>query len=231
MGLFQLKKKSTFKTGMLRQFKHTLFLALSIFLCLNVSAGGILFSIEKLGVDTELVDSWKRLDELGADDVIKQNPGALDAHSIFTRKRAGETIDVPEPSSYLSQEYITNHLAKFDDGAVRFTSREAFEKYGTLGPDGGFALPKSELDRLLTETGGDLRQIESKLGLDNGYLGGDDTMIVLIERSDIDGLRMPSGNEGGANEFWIPGGKTSGGVSEGVMDFSGKPAFQEIEFK
>ena len=29
---------------------------------------------------------------------------------------------------------------------------------------------------------------------------------------------MPSGNEGGANDFWVPGGKTSGGVPEAVID-------------
>ena len=54
---------------MLRQLKHTIFLALSIFLCLNVSANENLFSIEKLGIDTELVDSWRLLDEIGIDDL------------------------------------------------------------------------------------------------------------------------------------------------------------------
>lgn len=29
---------------------------------------------------------------------------------------------------------------------------------------------------------------------------------------------MPSGNEPGANEFWEPGGVTSGGVKEAVID-------------
>ena len=34
-------------------------------------------------------------------------------------------------------------------------------------------------------------------------------------------LRRTGGNEGGViDEFWIPGGKTSGGVSEGVVDLS-----------
>jgi len=29
---------------------------------------------------------------------------------------------------------------------------------------------------------------------------------------------MPSGNEAGANEFWIPGGKTSGRILEATVD-------------
>ena len=168
-------------------------------------------------------DAWRKMDKLGADEALRRNPGAVDA---LAKKDAGEVV--PAPSTYLDAEYIANHLARFDEGAVRFTSRKAFNKYGTLGPDGGFTLPKSELDRLLNETGGNLRKVEEKLGLDYGYLDGDDTMIVLIEKQDLNGLRMPSGNEGGANSFWLPGGKTSGGVPEAVMDFSGKPSFSEI---
>lgn len=31
-------------------------------------------------------------------------------------------------------------------------------------------------------------------------------------------LRIPSGNEAGANSHWIPGGKTDGGVPEAITD-------------
>ena len=31
-------------------------------------------------------------------------------------------------------------------------------------------------------------------------------------------IRMPSGNEAGANSHWIPGGKTDGEVSEAITD-------------
>jgi hypothetical protein len=34
-------------------------------------------------------------------------------------------------------------------------------------------------------------------------------------------LRIPSGNEAGANEFWIPGGKLPDGNSEAVIDAAG----------
>ncbi|MBD8513419.1 hypothetical protein IFO68_12135 [Photobacterium sp. CAU 1568] len=137
----------------------------------------------------------------------------------------------PEPSSYLSQQQIDAHLSKFNEGAVRFTSRSATKKYGSLGPDGGFVLPKSEFDRVLSESKGDLRIVEKKLGLDMGYLGDSDTMAVFIKPEEMKNIRMPSGNEGGANGQWVPGGYTSGGVPEAVMDFSHKPPVEEINLK
>jgi hypothetical protein len=34
-------------------------------------------------------------------------------------------------------------------------------------------------------------------------------------------FNAPSGKEGGViDKFWIPGGKTSGGISEGIIDLS-----------
>lgn len=137
----------------------------------------------------------------------------------------------PQPNVYLKSQYIEQHLAKFDEGAVRFTSRSSLTSYGTLGPDGGFVLPKKEFDSILQETGGNLAAIERKLGFDTGYLASDDLLIAIIEKDDIVNLRLASGNEGGANKFWIPGGYTSGDVSEAIMDFSGKPKFSEITIK
>jgi len=43
-----------------------------------------------------------------------------------------------------------------------------------------------------------------------------DIAVQLV--ADPSGLRMPSGNEFGANEKWIPGGKTSGGILEATVD-------------
>ena len=36
----------------------------------------------------------------------------------------------PDPSEYLSQGYIHNHLEKFADGATRFMPESNLEKYG-----------------------------------------------------------------------------------------------------
>jgi len=55
-------------------------------------------------------------------------------------------------------------------------------------------------------------------------------MAAYIKPENMDKLRIPSGNEGGANGQWIPGGYTSGGVPEAVLDLSETP-FTEIPFK
>lgn len=39
----------------------------------------------------------------------------------------------------------------------------------------------------------------------------------MLETDNLN-IRMPSGNETGANNLWIPGGKTSGGVPEAITD-------------
>lgn len=41
--------------------------------------------------------------------------------------------------------------------------------------------------------------------------------IDIIDLSQLN-LRIPSGNELGVNEFWIPGGFTSGGIPEAIVD-------------
>lgn len=72
------------------------------------------------------------------------------------------------------------------------------------------------------------RWSSKKLGLSAGYLRDADTMIVKIDKADFHDLKLPSGNERGANEFWVPGGVTSGGVSEATLDFPKGTPFQEI---
>lgn len=126
----------------------------------------------------------------------------------------------PPPSTYMSDAEIAAHLKPFEQsGAVRFTSRSGVDKYGTLGPaNGTFTIPRSELDRVLKETGGDLAQVEQKLGLDAGTLSNGDTLIAYIKPGDLNNLRVPSGNEAGANTYWVPGGRTSGGVPEATVD-------------
>ncbi|HNG61917.1 MAG TPA: hypothetical protein PKZ52_19005, partial [Cellvibrionaceae bacterium] len=136
----------------------------------------------------------------------------------------------PDPSEYLSADYIAHHLAEFDNGAVRFTSRAAVEKYGTAGNNEAFILPKDQFVKMINESNGDLRIVEEKLALSKGYLGDKDTMIVEIKPADLKGLKMPSGNEKGANPLWVPGGRTGGGVSEAVVDLTKTP-FTEIILK
>lgn len=126
----------------------------------------------------------------------------------------------PDPSVYLSQAEIDAHLSLFNRGAVRVTPTVSISKYGTAGPDGAFVIPKSELARIMQETGGDAAKIERALGLNAGDLTSGQVSILEIAPERFVNLRVPSGNEGGANANWLPGGYTSGGVPEAVMDLS-----------
>ncbi|WP_404401314.1 hypothetical protein [Pelagibacterium halotolerans] len=90
-------------------------------------------------------------------------------------------------------------------------------------------MPKSEFDRIVAEADGNLRVVEQRLGLDAGYLSSGDTMAVHIQRQHMPDLHVPSGNEGGANSQWLPGGHTSGGVPEAVVDLTKAP-FTEIQY-
>jgi hypothetical protein len=41
---------------------------------------------------------------------------------------------------------------------------------------------------------------------------------VRVDIPEPKGLRLSSGNELGANEYWVPGGRTSGGIREATID-------------
>lgn len=64
-----------------------------------------------------------------------------------------------------------------------------------------------------------MERYEKSLGFDEEYIA-DGSGLVRIDIDNLDGLnlRMPSGNEAGANNHWIPGGKTDGGISEAISD-------------
>lgn len=134
----------------------------------------------------------------------------------------------PDPSTYMSEAQIAAHLARFDEGAVRFTSRSAFEARGTIGPTPGFVMPKRDFDALVTETGGDLRAIETRLALAPGTLSGEDVLIAYIRPENLRNLQVPSGNELGANDMWLPGGVTAGGIAEAGVGLPRGTEFEEI---
>lgn len=142
----------------------------------------------------------------------------------LTAERRDEIIAMPkgtrpDPSEYLSPKYIDSHLQKFSDGATRFMPESNLEKYGIAQRDGtSFVMPSHEADAMKAATGGDLREMENELGLPRGFL--DSNKIVRIDISDPEdfNLRIPSGNEAGANEQWNPGGILPNGASEAVID-------------
>ena len=178
-------------------------------------------SLNKFLKQPELLDAWKKMDELGADDAIRRNPGAVEALAKPNGSR-------PKPEDYLDADYIQTHLSKFDDGVGRVSTRANFEKYGTLGGDNAFVLPEGELRKILDETGGNVREIEKRLGMNPGDLG-ENPVFGVFERESLGELKMPTGNGPGANDNWIPGGKTSGGTSEATVNLIGNSSFVIIK--
>lgn len=137
----------------------------------------------------------------------------------------------PAVSTYMSAAQQARHLANFDGGIVRVTSRTAVGTHGTLGPPGGFVTSVRDFRAIMAEAKGDLGVVERRLGLDRGTLGKNDTLIAVIDRADAPSLRLPTGNEGGANTRWTPGGYTSQNTVEAVMDFKRGLAYNEIKLK
>lgn len=131
----------------------------------------------------------------------------------------------PAPGEYLSPSYISGHLAQFENGATRFMTESNLNKYGIGQRDGtSFVMPRHEADRLLASTAGDPRALEQALGLPEGFLDSNTLVRVDIPKPQELNLRVPSGNEAGANDLWIPGGRLPNGNSEAVIDVAGIPA-------
>ena len=127
----------------------------------------------------------------------------------------------PEPSEYLSEPYINSHLNKFDEGGGYITSKDVLDRFGrdTLGrPDGQFIMPKAELDALIKRANGDISVIEKELGIPAGAWKGKEIVRIDVPNAKNSNLRMPSGNEAGANELWLPGGKLPTGKSEAIIN-------------
>lgn len=130
----------------------------------------------------------------------------------------------PDPTEYLSPEFIQNHLSQFRDGAAKFMPEENFEQYGIGQVDGtSFVLTKHEADQLIRATNGDMRAMEHALGLPEGYLEENALVRIDIPGPENYNLRVPSGNEAGANAQWLPGGYLPDGLREAVIDGASVP--------
>ena len=102
--------------------------------------------------------------------------------------------------------------------------QENFDKYGLAQRDGtSFVMASSEIDKLMEATKGDPRAMERALGWPEGYLDKHTVLRIDIPEPQTYNLRIPSGNEAGANSLWLPGGLLPDGLSEAVIDGSEIP--------
>ncbi|SHF79054.1 filamentous hemagglutinin, partial [Vibrio gazogenes DSM 21264] len=161
------------------------------------------------------------VDPLGLSQCLGSCPGS----SVpLTQEKIDEIRSIPhgsrpDPSKYLSKDHIESHLAQFDNGASRFMTETNLQKYGIGQRDGtSFVMTNQEATSLLNSTKGSASAMEKALGLPNGFLDGNQLVRVDIPKPRELNLRMPSGNEAGANSQWIPGGRLPDGNLEAVID-------------
>jgi hypothetical protein len=139
----------------------------------------------------------------------------------------------PDPSTYLQAPYITYQLALFKNGASYLVTKKALDDFGRelLGyPDNTqFVMSKQGMDAMLLKTAKNVAAIEVELGIPtNSWQGKPLVRIDIPDPVELH-VRLPSGNEMGANNLWLPGGKLPTGYSEAVVDRIPKGKYTETD--
>lgn len=128
----------------------------------------------------------------------------------------------PAPETYLKRRYIRRHLKNFKTGASCIVSKEFLELHhgDSIGKadNSQFIMMRSEMDSVLIKSHGDLSRIEHELGIPVGAWKHRRLVRIDIPKPKRLRLRMPSGNEIGANALWLPGGFLPTGYREAVID-------------
>lgn len=169
---------------------------------------------------------------LPADPAAQSQAGALvlsaETSAAILAKPKGHR---PDPAIYMSPQAIDAHLAAFKAGASFLIPKAMLDKYGRdpLGyPDNTqFVMPSTQMDALLARASGDFAVIERELGLPPGAWAGQQIVRISIPDPAALNLRIPSGNEMGANTLWLPGGRLPNGLLEGVVNRLRPANYQE----
>lgn len=132
------------------------------------------------------------------------------------------------PNAYLDESYISGQFEEFSGKASYLLPGEFFDLYvnpditdkENLGYSGAlYVSSPAEIDRILQEANGDISKVEIALGIQPGkWQGLDGIWRVDIIKPESKGMRFSVGNEKSANPYWTPGGVTSGGTKEMVLD-------------
>ena len=131
----------------------------------------------------------------------------------------------PDPATYLDRKYMKRHFNQFCDGVSFVMGLDNYVMYvlarKSIGREDNscFVMPKSVCDEIAKAGKGKISVYEQALGFEPGYFQGHGGLVRIdvIDVADLH-IRIPSGNEAGANSWWVPGGYTSGGVPEAVSD-------------
>ena len=178
------------------------------------------------------------ISKINNDELIRKYKNRLIDESSNIKKKGGlsdkkvqEILNVPKgsrpnTSEYLSKEYINIHIQKFDNGYSYLLTKNQYKMYvykkEYLGiPSDGtlFVAPTGSIDELCDLAKNNYAVFESILGFEPGYYSNGNGLIRIDIKADIRfNVRIPTGNEAGVNNYWIPGGFTSGGMPEAITD-------------
>ena len=159
---------------------------------------------------------------------ISFNYGNKNNIPFINGKTAGELKRTPkysrpkQPETYLSSIYISNHLKLFENEGGAFIAVKTWLETGKYSefPLKKYVMLNSDMKKAISEyrTSNNLEGLEDALGYRRGDLKGfeNEIYVFYVDKSKYR-FEMPNGNEDGANIFWEPGGKTSGGSREAVI--------------
>jgi hypothetical protein len=113
-----------------------------------------------------------------------------------------------------------------NDRAALLIKESAYDKFAgksgkhgnPQGKDpGSFVAPSSEMRELLRSSN-TWSQVAKKLGFGADYFDDGERVLLLEAHYPLEhNLHWSTKESAGANEYWIPGGRTSGGVTEGFI--------------
>ncbi len=128
----------------------------------------------------------------------------------------------PDPTTYLTETYVTDHINRFKQEGGAFMVVEDWIEKGTFNafPLRKFVMLRSDMEKVMNKyyQTGRVEDIEDALGYRRGDLKGlsADIHIIYVDSTKYK-FELPNGNEIGANDLWEPGAKTSGGFRECVI--------------
>ena len=119
------------------------------------------------------IEDAKRAKEAGKATKIITGTGEVENKAGIPKAKVEEILGKtkytrPNPTTYLTREYIDNHKLKFKNGATKISYQAPS---GYAGPPGGtFVMPTSVADDLIDKAGGDTSELERLLSLKPGDL-------------------------------------------------------------
>ncbi|GEM_PF-2470626 len=176
----------------------------------------------------QVLASEKRLyDELVDIDNSTTYHWGTESTNFINGKTADDILDIPKPnrpkpSTYLRSNSLNTHKQLFDSEGGAFLVVKSWIEGGSFNefPIRKYVMLNSDMSDAITKyrTSRNISDLEDALGYRSGDLSGlDDEIFVFYVKNDKYKFEMPNGNEIGANNLWIPGGKTSGGYREAVI--------------